>query len=916
MKKFFALCWLLLAGCAQNHPSGPIPIQPNTNWSSGVLDNGMKYHLYPMDSEGISIRLLIRVGSIAEEPHQLGYAHYVEHLAFEGSENFTPKEVEHLMEATGAQRSHGVNAHTQYDNTTYKLNLINPEPFDQALLWLRDVASRITFSPVEVEREKSILLSENRYSDSDVSFEQKYYQNEIKGSIYAQRDPGGTSEVIRSATSDSLKAFYDKWYQPQNAEIIIAGNIERSKVAAMIEKLFSDWAVTHSEHAPKPPMLIASEGDFVSKVATDESAVFGLKFARGSSTVTTQEQLLKSKLDYIVAQLIGMRLTSVLDEEAIPFHRLYSNSYSLENLIFYEASLAFSEANRELVQSTFLNILASLRDHGVSQSELDIVMAEYKSLRRHADEDWEVRKPERFVNEKITQILTGAPTQSRKDYKLNLDHAIRSADVNTVNQHLNNMLSSSYGMFVGVGANESVEHIEQAMPEWKSMYRITGVVNNQINFDVNGLAEVKSSGPLPDSVVYENGEQLWSLDNGVEVLLDPDVNSDFVSIVYMSAGGTAVLDRDLLPAAQILFSVIARSGTGNFNGTQMKAFTRKHSIEIQGSINDTEHGFEMSVPREHFSKALQFLYTNIAYPKFDPKQVEVIKREFAEQSMSYLRSPVGQWYDAIDTNTYATSSAYFPNYARDFNKVTVDQVQQAFEQLFRQSRNTKMVIVADVKASDIQDSINNYVATLPLQEVSTLDYHIDYNPRPDARIHLAINNEQKGQFVLRTHNKHARAQDARLEIVDQIIENILESRLNNYVREDLSLDYSPASYSKMNFNQPVTDWVIESQVAVYDLPKVEKAVDKVVADLQASITNDELSVAKKQLEVNLEDMVSNAESSAWLRALYMVNGFGKDALVNAQNVIVDVSIDEVKTRIDESFGQETERYRYILSPLD
>ena len=98
MKKLFALCWLLLVGCAQNTPSSPIPIQPNTNWSSGTLENGLKYHLYPMDSNEVSMQLLIRVGSGAEEPHQLWYAHYVEHLAFEGSENFTSTEIERLMQ--------------------------------------------------------------------------------------------------------------------------------------------------------------------------------------------------------------------------------------------------------------------------------------------------------------------------------------------------------------------------------------------------------------------------------------------------------------------------------------------------------------------------------------------------------------------------------------------------------------------------------------------------------------------------------------------------------------------------------------------------------------------------------------------------------------------------------------------------
>ena len=106
-----------------------------------------------------------------------------------------------------------------------------------------------------------------------------------------------------------------------------------------------------------------------------------------------------------------------------------------------------------------------------------------------------------------------------------------------------------------------------------------------------------------------------------------------------------------------------------------------------------------------------------------------------------------------------------------------------------------------------------------------------------------------------------------------------------------------------------------NQVAVQDL-LVEQAVDRVINELQTSITESELQSAKKQLYIKLEDITDNADSTAWLRALYMVNGFGKDVLVEAKGVISDISVDEVRARINESFGENSESYRYILSPLD
>lgn len=159
MKKVLILFVLLLTGCTQQSTS--IPTQQDTNWTSGQLDNGLRYHIYPLDTEAISLRLFVHAGSLEETPDQLGYAHFVEHMAFNGSENFTPNEVIELMEKTGAS-GHDVNAYTSYEETVYTLSLPNQDELDKAMLWLRDVANRVTFAPDEVEREKGVVLAEYR----------------------------------------------------------------------------------------------------------------------------------------------------------------------------------------------------------------------------------------------------------------------------------------------------------------------------------------------------------------------------------------------------------------------------------------------------------------------------------------------------------------------------------------------------------------------------------------------------------------------------------------------------------------------------------------------------------------------------------------------------------------------------------
>ncbi|MCC2522261.1 M16 family metallopeptidase [Vibrio coralliilyticus] len=276
MKKVLILFILLLTGCAQQSTS--IPTQQDTNWTSGQLDNGLRYHIYPLDTEAISLRLFVHAGSLEETPDQLGYAHFVEHMAFNGSENFTPNEVIELMEKTGAS-GHDVNAYTSYEETVYTLSLPNQDELDKAMLWLRDVANRVTFAPDEVEREKGVILAEYRRGVPEhLSFYDKVYENSVEGTLYEGKDAIGTPETIQNATSQSLKAFYDTWYQPQSSELIIVGDIKRKDAKALVEKMFADWQPTNDLPPPVRSKAEINKGDFVAQVGIDEPSVAGLTF--------------------------------------------------------------------------------------------------------------------------------------------------------------------------------------------------------------------------------------------------------------------------------------------------------------------------------------------------------------------------------------------------------------------------------------------------------------------------------------------------------------------------------------------------------------------------------------------------------------------------------------------------------------
>jgi zinc protease len=212
------------------------PIQANPKVLRGKLPNGLRYVILPNDKPGqrVSLRLVVDAGSINETDEQTGLAHFLEHMAFNGTSHF-PKntlidELQHLGVAVGAD----LNAHTGYKKTTYKLSipLNKPDNLDKGLLILNDWAFHISLQPAAVDAERPVVLEEWRVRTQSPEKE-VYKRNDalmLKDSIYPSRPPIGTPENIQHFKLDALKAFYKKWYRPNRMSIVIVGDINPKQV--------------------------------------------------------------------------------------------------------------------------------------------------------------------------------------------------------------------------------------------------------------------------------------------------------------------------------------------------------------------------------------------------------------------------------------------------------------------------------------------------------------------------------------------------------------------------------------------------------------------------------------------------------------------------------------------------------------
>ncbi|MBK8042995.1 MAG: insulinase family protein [Haliscomenobacter sp.] len=220
----------------------PIPLDPAVRM--GRLPNGLTYYIrqHPKPENRVEMRLVVRAGSLQEDEDQLGIAHLVEHLAFNGTSHFQKNELIHFLERSGQRFGPDLNAYTSFEETVYMLQVRTDSSFflQQGLLILEDWASGLTFDSVEVEKERGVVISEWRNQLSpDQRLQQRYFPVLYEGSRFAERLPIGDPEVIRTIPLSRIRQFYQDWYRPDLMAVVVVGDIDPDSIEAEIKKRFS-----------------------------------------------------------------------------------------------------------------------------------------------------------------------------------------------------------------------------------------------------------------------------------------------------------------------------------------------------------------------------------------------------------------------------------------------------------------------------------------------------------------------------------------------------------------------------------------------------------------------------------------------------------------------------------------------------
>ena len=360
-------------------PLENVEIKPSSQVTWGRLDNGLRYAIMPHAAPAgrISLRLLVTVGSLDEKNDERGYAHFVEHMAFNGTKHFATGEFIRLLQRQGAVFGPHVNATTTSTSTLYKLELPDNSSItlETGLRIFRDYADGILFDPAEVKRERGVILSEKQSRHTDEEAERLARVGLLyAGTLVPDRQPIGLTPVIENADAEALKRFYQTWYRPENMSVVIVGDINVTQAETLIRAQFASLAA--SGYAPTVPALGTIEPPAEPKVAThiEESNDFNIslvKVSRGTALPPTWGTQLKGlRLHSAFAMLARRleRLTQATNQTINRSSATTATEYGQFRVLSVKVSSGIDDWEKALAIAE--QEIRRVTEHGFNQDEL------------------------------------------------------------------------------------------------------------------------------------------------------------------------------------------------------------------------------------------------------------------------------------------------------------------------------------------------------------------------------------------------------------------------------------------------------------------------------------------------------------------------------------------------------------------
>lgn len=898
---------------------------------TGQLDNGLKYIVMKHGNPPGRAQMYIHVssGSLNETDEQRGIAHYLEHMAFNGSENFKAGTVVDFFQSMGLTFGQHQNAFTSFDQTTYILSFpdTKPETMERGMRFFSDVATRLTLSQEEINQERQIILEEKRSRLGAQQRMQDYVLERLApGSLLGVRLPIGTEQTLLKVNRPNFVDYYDKWYVPSNMTVMVVADADEQDVVKTIAKTFGG-----GEKKPKPvdndPKIRPYDATRAIVVSDPEQPRAELSITRilpKREPTTTVGEMRRDLVEQIAQSAFNRRIGAKLAKGGVSYLSASASASDLFNAARIMQVDIEGEGNQwKQMLAEVGTELQRARLHGFSDREIADVKAAIIAGAEQAVEREKTMRGDIVIRQMNSAVASGEPIMSASQELELVKAALPTITKDEAAKAFKEMFDPTNVTFVA----QLPANVEGGVPSESDLIAlgrkavdVSPAAEAEVERPSTLMAKVPSAGKILDQSEHAASKvtSAW-LDNGALVHYRfMDYRKDQATITITMAAGVlqeTLATRGIAEAAGLAFS---RPATSTLSSTNIRDLMTGKKVRVGGGVGIDTISLSISGNPSEMETGMQLAHLLLTDPVIEPAALEQWKKTQLQEIEERSKTPQGVFAEALAATLFPPEEARTKPLNKDqVNAVTLEAAQKWLREAIK-TAPIEVSVVGDIKADQAMQLVSAYVGSLPKRDRmsgKTLD-ELRVVKRPVGPIATERVVDTKTPVSIVAVGFYA--SDAE-NIADtrrlQMAARVLNTRILKKVREEEQLAYSPgASVQPATALPGFGTFVCFSPTEPKKATRLAQAVDEIFIEFAKNgPTEEEMTTARKQVANTMDEQMKEPSFWSTRTSAMAYRNVNLDDVMGAPEDYQKLSAGEIR-EVFAKYYTDANKMKVVVSP--
>ena len=937
LRKLFAAAMMLVAlgSMAQS-----MPIENDPSVRTGKLPNGLTYYVKQNNwpEHRVNFYIAQRVGSLQEEESQRGLAHFLEHMAFNGTEHYPGNGVIDYTRSLGVEFGRDLNAYTSVDQTVYNINDVpstRVSALDSCLLILKDWSNGLLLEGDEIDKERGVIHEEWRVRSSA---SQRMFERNLEklypGSKYGKRMPIGLMSVVDNFKYNEIRDYYHKWYRPDNQAIVVVGDIDVDRTEAKIKEMFGAIPAPAADAAQVVDVEVPDNKEPIIVVDKDKEQQMNIIQVMYKTDPLPNE--MKSDISYMLMKYaIDMACTMLdkrLDEKSqdpdCPYMQAgagYGNYIFAKTKDCFQLFIAPKEGKTNEAVKAVTEEALRASQHGFTATEFARVKDDYMSNLEKQYNNRNQINNDRFGREYCAHYLNNEPYPSIEWTYQMMNMIAPNVGVEMINQLMAQMMPTTDENLVVLNFNPDKEGV--ALPaESELMGAINAAQEAKLEAYVDNVKDepLMTVMPKPGKIVKETenkqlGFKELILSNGAKVILKPTTfKDDEIRYKAVSKGGSSLYGPEDWANCQMFDAVIGMSGLGNFSSNELQKALAGKNANVDLSMSTTRESLSGNSTKKDLETMFQMNYLYFTSIKKDEKAVTSLLNMLETQLKNKNTVPMAIFGDSVKNTIYNHSWRERPFNAENVKDINYDRVLEIAKERTANAADFTFYFVGSFDEATIKPLIEQYIASLPAKKGQAEDFKEVTQLATGNVVNEFIQKMETPQAtaVMMWHSSlapYTMENDIKADITGQVLETLLLKK----VREDEGAAYSPNGYAGMSMigKKPF----IQSVASISMKPEKKDIVLNIMRESLNEIANGqvEADALQKIKEKMLKDYDTNAKSNgSWINMLNTYNDYNLDLFNGYKEAVNKVTAADISNFVKTQLLSAKNRIEVIMLPQE